>query len=808
MRGHSSRYCSCLLPLLLTGLLAGLPHGGWAADIDPGLLAGMKARAIGPAAMSGRVTSVSGVESDPTVLYAGAASGGVWKSVNGGLTWAPIFDDQPVHSIGAIAIYQASPDIVWVGTGEGNVRNSTSVGNGVYRSADGGRTWQHLGLEATERIPRLVLHPSDPNVAWVAALGREWGENSERGVYKTVDGGRTWKKVLYVDERTGAADLVIDPANPNKLFAAMWEYRRWPWTFRSGGPGSGLYVSYDGGESWKRQTEEDGLPKGNLGRIGLAISHSSPAIVYALVEADKSALLRSDDGGRSWKSVNTEPTVDDRPFYYSAIHVDPQWPNRIYELTARLRISDDSGHTFGGAGRSFLRGGGIHGDYHAMWINPRDPKQIVVGEDGGVGLSHDRGETWQFAANLPLGQFYHVAVDMDVPYHVYGGLQDNGSWRGASSVWSRFGGIRNVAWETLDGGDGFVTLPDPKDSTIGYAESQGGELSRWNLRTNETKGIKPPELDATDPRKRLRFNWNTGVAIDPFDPATVYVGSQYLHKSTDRGESWSVISPDLTTNNPDWQKQDTSGGITIDASGAENYTTILTIAPSALERGVIWVGTDDGRIQVTRDGGKTWASVEANVPGVPAHTWVPQIRASKFDAGEAFVVFDDHRRSNWKPYVYRTADYGKTWKGLATGELRGYALAIEQDPVERNLLFLGTEFGLYVSPDGGRRWMKFSHGLPQAASVMDVVVHPRDHDLVIATHGRALYVLDDITPLRGMSASALAEPVHLFAIAPAQQHHNARTPGPSFGAGAGEFQGENRPYGALITYSLNAPGLP
>ncbi len=790
--------CLALLAPGARPLLAA-PEG--TAAVDPSLLAGMKARAIGPAAMSGRIAAIEAVESNPEVIYVGGAASGVWKSVNGGNTWHPIFDDQPVHSIGAIAIFAANPDIVWVGTGEGNPRNSASVGNGVYRSLDAGRTWQHLGLDKTERIRRIVLHPTDPDIAYVAAEGREWGENPERGIFKTTDGGRTWKRVLYVDERSGGSELVMDPANPNKLFASLWDYRRWPWFFRSGGPGSGLYVTYDGGDHWQRYTEEDGMPKGQLGRMGVAIARSQPDIVYALVEAEgKNVVLRSADGGKRWETVNSDPDTTERPFYYADIRVDPAWPNRVYDLTSRLRVSDDSGKTFRPMGQARE----IHGDYHALWIDPHDPRYLIAGEDGGVGISHDRGESWSFVANLPFGQYYHVAVDMEMPYNIYGGLQDNGSWRGPSAVWEN-GGIRNVHWQIFGGGDGFVMLPDPQDPMIGYSESQGGELSRYDIRTRVRKRIRPAEL-STDPARRLRFNWNTGLAVDPFAPGTIYYGSQYLLKSTDRGDSWTVISPDLTTNNPDWEHQDRSGGLTLDASGAENYCTILTIAPSPVERGVIWVGTDDGRVQVTRDGGRTWSSVEANVPGVPAHTWVPQIRASAHGGGTAFAVFDDHRRSNWAPYVYRTDDYGRTWKSLAGAGVRGYALAIDQDPVDGDLLFLGTEFGLYVSLDGGGHWLPWKHGVP-TASVMDLIVHPRDFDLVLGTHGRSLYVVDDITPLRQMSAATLQEPLHLYQGGPAQQHRAVQGPG-AYEPGSGEFQGENRPYGALITYSLNLPDLP
>ncbi len=791
--------------LAIVAAFALAPGALRAADaVNPDLLAGLSARSIGPAAMSGRVADVDVVESNPDIMYIGTATGGVWKTVNGGLTWDPIFDDQPVHSIGAVAVFQPNPDVVWVGSGEGNVRNSVSIGNGVYRSLDGGKTWSHLGLEKTERIHRVVLHPTDPNVAWVAALGQLWGENPERGVFKTTDGGKTWRKVLYVDDKTGAADLMIDPSNPNKLFAAMWQFRRWPWIFNSGGPGSGLHVSHDGGETWKRITEDDGLPKGNLGRIGLAISRSNPSIVYALVEnADKSQILRSADGGQTWKKVSEDTRATERPFYYADLKVDPVWPNRVYSLTARLLVSEDSAQDFDNLGRSRE----IHGDYHDLWINPRDPEHIVAANDGGLGISRDRGETWMFVANLPLAQFYHVAVDMDRPYNVYGGLQDNGSWRGPSSLFEQGGGIRNSRWDVVGGGDGFDTRPDPEDSMAGYSMSQGGELTRWNLQTREFKSIKPPEVAPGDKsRERLRFNWNAGLAQDPFEPGTIYYGSQYVHKSTDRGDSWTIISPDLTTDNAEWQQQSKSGGLTLDVTAAENHTTIIAIAPSALQKGVLWVGTDDGRLHVTRDGGQTWTSVEKNVKGVPDNTWIPHITPSRHDAASAFVVFDNHRRSDFAPYVYRTDDWGKTWKSLATKDLRGYALSVEQDPVDKDLLFLGTEFGLWASLDGGARWMKWKHGVP-TASVMDMVIHPRDHDLVLGTHGRAVYVIDDISPLRDLSAETMAKPVHVHPIPPAVMYRALRSRGVR-GGGAGEYQGENRDYGALITFSLNAPNLP
>lgn len=775
-------------------VLSALPAVG---AVDPDLLAGLKARSIGPSGMSGRIAAIDAVESSPNVIWVGAATGGVWKSIDGGLTWRPVFDDQPVAAVGALAVNQSNPDVVWVGTGEGNLRNSVSIGNGVYRTLDGGRTWQHLGLEKSERIYRIVLHPDDPDVAWVTAMGQLWGENPERGVYKTEDGGKTWNRILYVDEKTGASDLVMDPSNPNHLIASMWQFRRWPWHFKSGGPGSGLYSTYDGGRTWKKATQEDGLPEGELGRIGLAISRSNPEIVYAMVEAAQSALLRSDDGGKNWKSVNTRYDVNPRPFYFGDIRVDPVWPNRVYSLDYDVRVSNDSGKTF----EVGVSGGEIHGDFHALWINPNNPDHLISGGDGGLGISYDRGRTNRAVLNLPVAQFYHIAVDNDLPYNVYGGMQDNSSWRGPSSSLT-FGGIRNHEWLLVGFGDGFETLPDTQDSKIGYSMWQGGNLGRFNLNTSELRDIKPPAPDGT----KLRFNWNAGLATDPFTPGTIYYGSQFLHKSTDRGETWTIISPDLTTNDPEKQKQDESGGLTIDVTAAENHTTIIAVAPSPLQQGVIWVGSDDGRLHVTRDGGKTWDSVEKNVRGVPANTWIPEIRPSKHDPAGAFVVFDNHRRGDFKPYVYRTDDWGKSWKSLSTDGIRGYALNVEQDPVDRDLLFLGTEFGLWTSFDAGKSWLKWTQGVP-TVSVMDMVIHPRDHDLVLGTHGRAAYVIDDIRPLREMSDQVAAKPLHLFAIADTQQLQLGPEPG-GVALGATEYRGASRPYGAFVNVWLSDKTLP
>lgn len=790
-------------------LIAGLIGPATAEDLDPKLLAGLEARSIGPAAMSGRVGAVVAEPSNPDVIYVGASTGGVWKSTDGGVTWKPLFDDQPVASIGALALHPRATDVVWVGTGEGNPRNSTSVGNGVYLSRDGGDTWEHLGLEESERIHRIVLHPTDQQTAYVAAMGKTWGESAQRGVFRTRDGGKTWEKVLYVNETTGAADLVMDPKNPRKLFATTWQHRRWPWFFESGGPGSGLHVTYDGGDTWKELTPEDGLPEGELGRIGVAIAPSDPNVVYALVEAegDDNLFLRSTDGGRTFKqrAKTSDQQIGNRPFYYSDVVVDPVDPDRIYSLWSLISLSEDGGATW----RVLVPFAEVHPDHHALWIDPRNPRFLINGNDGGVYLSRDRGETWTFVRNLPFSQFYHVRVDDQVPYNVYGGLQDNGSWRGPSAVWEN-GGIRDYHWQEVFFGDGFDTVPDPAHPNEGYAMSQEGYLARWNIATGEQKLIRPgPPRDVEPEEAELRYNWNAGIALDPFAPGTVYFGSQYVHRSRDRGQTWEIISPDLTTNRPEWQKQAESGGLTPDVTGAENFTSIVSIEASPVEEGVLWVGTDDGRVHVTRNGGESWTSVEGNVPGLPEHTWVGRIEPSRHEAGEAFAVFDNHRRADWKPYVYRTRDFGATWTSLATEDLRGYALSIVQDPVDRDLLFLGTEFGLWFTLDGGGRWFPFRHGVPTVA-VKDLALQERESALVVGTHGRGIFILDDLGPLRALGEQGGTLPggaLHLYPIPPAQQYWVAQTGGTRF-AGHGEFRGENLPYGARIHFALQGEDLP
>jgi photosystem II stability/assembly factor-like uncharacterized protein len=767
---------------------------GLSAQIKGDIFAGLKARSIGPANMSGRIGAIECVPSDPSVIYVGGAAGGVWKSTDSGLTWTPVFDDQPVSSIGAIAVFPKNPNIVWVGTGEAAPRNSVSIGRGVFLSLDAGRTWKAVGLEKTERIAKIVVNPDDPDVVLVAALGAAWGDSQERGVYKTTDGGKTWKKVLYVNEKTGAGDLAMDPSNPNKILAAMWEYRRWPWFFSSGGPGSGIYISTDGGEKWDNLTDKNGLPAGDLGRCGLAFAPSRPLVVYAIVEAKKSAFMRSADGGFTWQVVNDGNNIDNRPFYYSRLWVNPLNENLIYMLATQLSMSEDGGKTF----RPLTTFSQVHSDFHAMYLYP-DGERMVVGNDGGVVVSPNRGRDWRFVANLPLGQYYHVNLDAQYPYRAYGGLQDNGTWVGPTySLQDRT--LANDDWLMVGGGDGFDSAPDSEHPGCGYAMSQGGSLYYFDVATGTSRNIVPTESDVKD-----RYNWNAGFAVDPFQPGTIYLGSQFVHRSADRGQTWEVISPDLTTNDADRLKQSDSGGLTLDVSNAENYCTILSIAPSPLKEGLIWVGTDDGNVQLTRDGGKSWELVTKSLttgkrPPAIAGGAVPHIEPSHFDEGTAYLVMDDHRRSNFTPYVCVTRDFGKTWKSLVAAEIDGYCQVVREDPVNKNLLFVGTELGLFVSFNGGAGWLKWTAGFP-TCPVYDLAIQPRDGDLVIATHGRSLYVIDDIGPLREISDDIVKKKLHLFKVADAIEFVQGRM-SPYMSPGDAAFSGENKPAGAGITYFL------
>ncbi len=762
-------------------------------QLDSTVFTTLTPRAIGPTGMSGRVGAIDAVERDPNIIYVGAATGGVWKSVDGGLTWKPLTDDLPAASTGAIAIHQPNPDLVWVGTGERNRRNSAGVGTGVYKSLDAGKTWTPMGLDKTGAIDAILIDPRDPDVVYVGALGNTWTDSEDRGIYKTTDGGSSWERILYINERTGVGDLVMDPSNPDHLIAGMWEHRRWPWYFKSGGPGSGLYTSYDGGDTWKQLGMTDGLPDGEIGRIGFAFARSNPNIVYALTEASQSVLLRSEDGGDTWTTVNETRGINGRPFYYGQVEVDPTNENRVWIVESPLRISTDGGRSFENV---FDRYVDVHVDHHAFWVSP-DARRIVDGNDGGVYISHDGGHTYRHVRNLPLSQLYHVAVDTATPYRVYGGLQDNGSFIAPGVVWHN-GGIRYYDWEEVAFGDGMATFPDPNGSRFGFTSTQNGNITRFDRQTGERRSIRPASPDGVT----LRYNWNAAMALDPFDDA-LYLGSQFVQRTTDNGNTWTTISPDLTTNDVAKQMGDTSGGLTYDASGAETHTAIIAIAPSAVQQGVIWVGTDDGNVQVTRDGGTTWTDVTGNIRGVPAATWVPEIRASRYDAGTAFVVFDNHRNGDDAPYLVKTTDFGRSWTSLVTADLDYFLHAIEQDPVNRDLLYVGSEFGLYISLNGGQSWERWQ-GFPRVP-VRGLVVHPREHDLIVGTHGRGAFVVDDIRPLRTLADNAAITDMdlYLFEIPPTIQYLESQVNSPRF-VGFTMFEGENRAYGTLLTYHVGS----
>ncbi|MBZ5553263.1 MAG: hypothetical protein LAO21_11125 [Acidobacteriia bacterium] len=754
-----------------------------AVKVDSDTFSGLDARPIGPATMSGRIASIDGtIEKGRLTLYVGSASGGVWKSVNGGTTFKPVFDKY-TQSIGAVTIDPARPQTVWVGTGETWVRNSVSVGTGIYKTTDGGENWQHLGLADSERISRILVDPNHSDTVYACATGHLWDANAERGVFKTTDGGKTWQKSLSVNNDTGCAMIAMDPQDTRILYAAMWQFRRKPYLFTSGGPGSGLFKSTDAGVTWKRLTR--GLPEGDLGRIGIAVAPSRPSVVYAVVEAKHSALFRSDDLGESWTEMNSGAAVVGRPFYFAHLFVDPKDYDRVYKPSTGLVVSDNGGRAFSGIA------GSVHSDFHAMWINPSNPDQMFVGTDGGLYASEDRGNTWRFIANLPLSQFYHVSYDMEQPYNVYGGLQDNSSWYGPSRATS---GIQNRHWKSVYGGDGFWVFEDPSDSEYIYAEYQGGNLARINRKTLETKDIKPfPDAG----EKKFRFNWNSPIHVSPNTKGTVYFGSQFLFRSRDHGDSWERISPDLTTNDPNKQRQEESGGLTVDNSDAEAHTTIYTICESPRNGDIIWVGTDDGNLQITRNGGKTWTNVVGNVTGLPPSTWVSTVEASRFDEGTAYATFDGHAGGDMKTYVYRTADYGKTWQSLVTPDITGYAHVIKEDTVNKDLLFLGTELGLFISVDGGRQWASFKGGNFPAVAVRDIAIHPRESDLILATHGRGIWIVDDISPLRALSPQVLSAEATFVESKPAVQI----IPASEFGFnGDAEYVGRSAGEGAPITY--------
>ncbi|MEQ9443196.1 MAG: hypothetical protein RIG62_29435 [Cyclobacteriaceae bacterium] len=785
---------STLLPVLvLCCQCLFLPNKVSGQQFDASKFQNLRIRNVGPANMSGRITSIDAVAANPKLIYVGAASGGVWKSENGGTAWKSVFDEAPTQNVGAVAVQQDNPSVVWVGTGEGNPRNSMNLGQGLFKSLDAGKTWQFVGLKETKAIHRILIDPNDGDVVYVGAMGDPFTPNEHRGVYKTTDGGKTWSKILFTNDQSGVGDMVMDPDNPNKIIAALYEHRRTPYSFTSGGPGSGLFMTLDGGETWQRLGEENGLPTGELGRIGIAIARSSPDRIYAKVEATKNALYRSDDGGFHWEMINDNPRfTNNRPFYFQELAVDPQDQNRLYNIYQPLSLSYDGGKSFDPIPMIPAdETKGIHADFHAFWVDPNDPTFFIIGGDGGLGITHDHGESWYYPETIPVAQFYHIGVDNDMPYNVYGGMQDNGNWSGPGYVW-KWGGIRTLYWQYLVGGDGFYISPDSADSRFGYGTSQNGDLYRYDKLTGYYQSIKPP---APDLDTRLRFNWNAGFARDPWDQHTAYYGSQFLHKTTDQGATWEIISPDLTTDNPEQQQQD-YGGLTIDASGAEFYNSILAIAPSPVERETIWVGTDDGQVQLTRNAGEDWENLTENVKGMPEQGWIAQIQASDYNAGTAWLVVNNYRQGDYAPYLFLTRDYGKSWERMVDeSDVKGYALSVIQDPVEPKLVFLGTENGLCISLDEGSSWTQFQNGFP-SVSTMDMAIQERESALIVGTFGRAIWVLDDLLTLREAAAGRLDGPLTALPMNDAVQVKGLfiNPPGNIWTGFHTTFEGENRPF--------------
>jgi photosystem II stability/assembly factor-like uncharacterized protein len=766
--------------------------------LDSTVLAAFRWRPIGPANMAGRIADIEGIPSPSKTFFVAAAAGGIWKTTNAGTTFRPVFEHERVVSMGDLAIAPSDTMIVWAGTGEQNSRNSISPGGGIYKSTDGGLTWTLMGLEKTQQIGRIVVHPTNPDIVYVAALGHVWGPNPERGLYKTTDGGKTWQLSKFISDKAGFVDVAMDPRNPDVLFASSWERVRGPYFLQSGGPGSALWKTTDAGKTWT-EVKGGGFPATMKGRIGIAIAPSDPNVVYALVEADSapgghallSGLYRSQDGGANWERMNDR---DVRPFYYSQVRVDPKDPNRVYWSSTPVNFSDDGGKTVRNATV------GIHVDHHAMWIDPNDPEHFIVGNDGGVDQTWDKGGNYDFLNVFAIGQFYHVSYNMAVPYRVCGGLQDNGSWCGPSRK-SR-GNISNFDWYFINGGDGFYSAQDPRDPNIVYSESQGGSMARINLATGARSSLQKPDwrqrwitfedsiaVDWPDTTVRLsramqrrvdelrreqradsanmalRWNWSTPFFLSQHNPDVFYAGANKVMKSTSRGDDLRPISPDLTTRDTMRIRvsTQTTGGITSDATGAETHCTIVALAESPIRFGLLYAGTDDGNVWLTRDDGGTWENLTGRFPGVPPKTWVSRIEPSHADSLTFYVTFDGHRENDFTPYVYVTNDFGKTFHSIANNLPTGgpdFVHVVREDPTNPNLLFVGTDVGAYVSLDRGKSWQRFMADLP-TVPVHDLEIHPRDHELIAATHGRAIWIVD-ITALQQLSDSVLAESAYLF----------------------------------------------
>jgi photosystem II stability/assembly factor-like uncharacterized protein len=751
------------------------------------LFGDLRARHIGPALMSGRINDMEVHPTNNQIIYAGTAGGGVWKSNDAGTTFNPIFDDHS-QSIGAVAIDPNDPDnVIYVGTGETWTRNSVSYGDGLYKSIDGGSNWKKLGFDKSERIANIIVNPKNSKEVYVAVLGALWSDSDERGVYKSSDAGETWEKILYIDEKTGAADMTMDPKNPSILYASMWEFRRTAWSFSSGGDNSALYKSTDAGKTWNKI--HNGFPDGQLGRLAIAVAPSDANILYTVIEAEdpkRKGLYRSDDAGANWKQLNNDFGITVRPFYFSRITVDPRNPDVVVKGGLFGSISKDGGKTFKSLGN-------MHSDIHDVVFDIHDSDRIYAGTDGGVYRSWNGGVTMEIVENLPLSQFYQISVDDAEPYNIYGGLQDNGSWYGPSSS---SGGINAGDWKSIGAGDGFRVLKHPTKNII-YSEMQGAEnVWRYDVDNKLVKTIQPLELAGYED---LRFNWNAPMAISIHQPDRFYMGSQFLHKSEDMGDTWEIISPDLSTNDGTKQQQADSGGLSMDNSGAENHTTIFTIAESPVDENVIWVGTDDGNVQVTKDGGKNWQNVVSNIKGLPSNTWTYHIEASVHGKGIAYAVFDGHNSGDMQPYVYKTSDFGMTWSNIITDNVIGTSRNIQEDYENENLLFLGTEFGLYITADGGNHWEKFTKNVPPVA-VHFIDLQKQTNDLVLGTHGRGIIIIDDISPLREITTEALKAKLHFFSSKPMKLSDESGFSG-SFGAET-QFVGENANRSPQIKYLL------
>ncbi len=783
--------------LLAVAFLAAFTLPAQETPFDSDTISGLSARNIGSGETGGRVAAITAVrENGRLTIYIGAADGGVWKSENGGTTYTPIFDKQSVQSIGAITVDPKNAKIIWAGTGESWTRNSVSIGDGIYKSTDGGENWTNMGLKDSERISKILVDPSDGNNVYACVPGKLWSDSDDRGVYRTRDGGRTWNKILKgANLSTGCSSLTMSSKDPGTLYAGMWDFRRKGWTFRSGGDGpdapsaSGLYKSVDGGVTWTELSDKSaqGLPAKPWGRVALATAPSNPNVIYSLIESARSALFRSADGGKTWQERDRSQMMIWRPFYFANLIVDPKDENKVYKPGGSLIVSGDGGKSFA------TIAGGAHGDFHDVWVDPDNTSELIACDDGGVWYSRDAGDKWLRSDNLPIGQFYHVSADMSDPFHVYGGLQDNSVWVGDSAY---PGGITNHRWENLYGGDGFFAFVDPSNPDYIYGEAQGGFMGRINRHTLEVRSTQPQQNYG---ETKLRFNWNTPIHISPTNKDVIYIGAQYLFRSGDHGQTWDRISPDLTTNDPEKQKQEESGGVTVDNSVAEMHTTIYSVSESPRNPQLVWAGTDDGNLQLTRDGGKTWVNVAPNVPGMPKFSWVSWVEAGRFEEGTAYATFDRHTFGDMTPYAFKTADFGKTWTPVIGKDspVRGYAHVIKEDPVSSRLLFLGTEFGLWISLDGGGHWAQYKgHEFPNVA-VRDLVIQPRDSDLVIGTHGRGIWIIDDISPLRQLTPEILAKDAVFLQSKPAQQRIFSQG---GWADGDATFVGQNPPDAALITY--------